>query len=58
MVVGAAGYPLESGGSSGFLGLLLQEWALDCCEAAVNFIQLARLCCLLAMFQGGPVEFL
>ena len=42
----------------GSLGLLLQEWALDCCEATVNFIQHTKLCCSLALFQGGPVELL
>ena len=39
-------------------GLLLQDWALDCCEAAVDFIYHAKSCCPLAVFQGGPVGFL
>ena len=57
-VVCTAGYPFESGGvgTPGSLGLLLQKWALDCCEAAVDFIQHAKLCSPLAVFQGGPVE--
>ena len=43
------GYPLKSGGvgTPACLGLLLQEWAPDCREAAVDFTQYAESCRLL-----------